>query len=116
MFSEIKFSSLSDHALAELIKMAMDEFQQRLSKSGVNTIKTEDVEPVVLHAPSDNEMVFINNCLKMRRGGEYIHASMKDRYRDLSKKYAQWFSAKGIPTDMRGSNSKHYVNYFTKKE
>ncbi|AYH27146.1 hypothetical protein C5E20_08380 [Pectobacterium parmentieri] len=82
MFREIKFSSLSDHALAELIKAAMDEFQQRLLKSGVNTIKTVDIEPTVLHAPSDGEMVFINNCLKMRRG----------------------------------STSKHYVDFFTKKE
>ncbi|MCA6962438.1 hypothetical protein [Pectobacterium odoriferum] len=116
MFSEIKFSSLSDHALAELIKMAMEEFQQRLIKPGVNTIKTVDVEPVVLHAPSDNEMVFINNCLKKRRAGEYIHASMKDKYRDLTRKYPQWFSVKAYPDDLRGSVSKHYVDYFTKKE
>ncbi|MEI7247992.1 hypothetical protein WCT80_17770 [Pectobacterium carotovorum] len=116
MFSEIKFASLSDRALAELIKMAMDEFQRRLETASINTVKSVDIEPTVLNAPSDKEMVFINNCLEKRRAGEYIHASMKDEYRDLTRKYPQWFSVKAYPDDLRGSVSKHYVNYHTQKD
>ncbi|MBA5234746.1 hypothetical protein H2Y56_21945 [Pectobacterium aroidearum] len=116
MFSEIKFSSLSDRALAELIKMAMDEFQRRLETASINTVKSIDIEPVVINAPSDNEMVFINNCLRKLRLGDYIHASMKDSWRDKARKYPEWFSAKGYPDDLRGSRPKHYVDYFTEKQ
>ncbi|KFW97553.1 hypothetical protein [Pectobacterium carotovorum] len=112
----IHIEGLSDHALAELIKMAMDEFQRRLGTASINTVKSIDIEPVVIHAPSDNDMVFINNCLKRRRSNNYIIASMKTKYRELAVKYPQWFSAKGYPDSLRGSTSKHYVDYLTKNE
>ncbi|GKW27791.1 hypothetical protein AB6D34_09310 [Pectobacterium brasiliense] len=113
---EISIESLSDHALADLIKMAMDEFQRRLGTASINTVKSVDIEPVVLHAPSDSEVTFINNCLRKLREGNYIHASMKDTWREKARKYPSWFSAKGYPDDLRGSASKHYVDYFTEKE
>lgn len=116
MFTEIKFSSLSDAALAELIQQAMSEFQRRMQTTGINTVKTIDTPPVVLHSPSDNELIFIRNCLSKIRGGQYVHAEMKDRYRNLSKKYAQWFESKGIPSDLRGSSSLNYIDYFVDKK
>jgi hypothetical protein len=106
-YSNIDFSALSDSELTELITRAMTEFQKRLDKP---VFENRREERKVVYSPSARQLTFIENCLS----GGYVHASEKDKYKALAKEFAEWFSSKGYPTDLRGSDLERWKRYYTK--
>lgn len=112
----IQIKKFSDHALAELIKMAMTEWQERLESPKVVTVKHSEQVVDIIDVPPDSVLVFINNCIKKVNKGEYIHAEMKDRWHELSKKYPKFFENRMYPDSLRGSDIKKYSSYFVDKE
>lgn len=107
-YAQLDLSSLSTERLFSLNAEIMKELQSRV----ISTVHVQKKEHVVVVSPSDFEHTFIRNCLRE----DYVHAEMKDRYRDLAKEYPDFFKRNGYPTDLRGSSLNRWKKYHTKKE
>ncbi|WP_434526384.1 hypothetical protein [Photorhabdus asymbiotica] len=108
-FIEIDITKASSDELLSLIHIASTELRNRLKQPAV--VRVVESKPIVT-APPQHEERFIRNCLKK----SYVHASMKDDYKNSAKKYPEWFEINKLPTDLRGSELKKYREYYSDDE
>ncbi|MCW7763398.1 hypothetical protein [Photorhabdus luminescens] len=105
-FTEIDITKASSDELVLLIEVAGTELRKRFDQSAV--VKAEPKPKVTAIVPTEREKNFIRNCLRK----EYVHADMKNQYRDIAKKYLEWFEVNELPQDLRGGEYKRYRAYY----
>lgn len=108
MPKEIKMHKLSNSSLLEIIQLATEELQRRASVPNFEEPQEDKWEKPAL-SPSADEIRFILNCFKL----DYVHAEAKDRWRELSRKYPQWFAYRRYPESLRGSDFKRWKTYYS---
>lgn len=102
-YAQIDISSLSTEKLFSLNAQIMIELNHRMSTPKL----TQKPEQEIVFSPSASQITFINSCL----GQDYVHAEMKDQYRDLAKEFPEFFSKKGYPVSLRGSDVSKWKKY-----
>lgn len=111
MSQEIEMHKLSNASLLEIIQSATAELQRRTAIPHFREPQEDKWDKPAL-SPSADEIRFILNCLER----DYVHAEAKDQWRELSRKYAQWFAFKRYPESLRGADFKRWKAYHSPNE
>ncbi|PKE27459.1 hypothetical protein CWS43_26815 [Rahnella sp. AA] len=107
----LDISSLATLQLFELNAAVMQELQRRMSQPKIES-QPEEIQKVVF-APKAFEVTFINNTLREAKKG-YVTANIKDQYKELHKRYPEWFQLNHYPSDLRGRDFREWNTYYSK--
>ena len=72
----------------------------------------EEIQKVVF-TPNDFEITFINNILREAKKG-YVPANIKDKYKELHKRYPEWLQLNRFPSDLYGCDLREWNTYYSK--
>ena len=110
----IDFSAMSNLQLAELIKRASTELQERLS-SPVFKAATVSERPVAI-VPPKADQDFVDSCVRRMRAGRAVLSAERAEYKRLRGEYEAWFKQNGYPADTSGANAKSWLRVYGGQE
>ncbi len=107
----IKFASISDAELAELIAGASAELHGRLVAVGSDVIRKPAPRSatIIVDEPTCDDKDFMLSVKSQMLQGQYVRSEDRSRFKAIAAAFPAWIKVQGLPDDPGGTAGRRWA-------